>query len=345
MNSPFRNNLVNRRGFLDRALRSAKVAGAATTLTALGMRTASGRGETNPWAYDVSRYLTTDPALVHYSERAAFESPRAGTRGLALGEAGTLWIAAGKRVVHLSNRGAVLSEFSSSGEVGSLAAAGDRLYLALRKQVAVHDLKGMRLALWDSAGSKAYFTGITTQGDDVYVADAGTRIVHRYDPSGNLLNRIGAKDKARGVPGLIGPSPFFSLAAGRDGLLRVTNPGRHRVELYTPEGELELAWGTPGAAVQNFCGCCNPIDLALLSDGRTVTFEKGIPRVKVYSATGEFESVVAGPESFAENARVCGPNDCTLGGMDGVVDAQGRVWILDFVTGNVRVMQRREESS
>ena len=109
--------------------------------------------------------------------------------------------------------------------------------------------------------------------------------------------------------------------------------------------ELELAWGTPGAAVQNFCGCCNPIDLALLSDGRTVTFEKGIPRVKVYSATGEFESVVAGPESFAENARVCGPNDCTLGGMDGVVDAQGRVWILDFVTGNVRVMQRREESS
>jgi hypothetical protein len=134
------------------------------------------------------------------------------------------------------------------------------------------------------------------------------------------------------------------VTIGSDGLLRATNPGRHRVELYTPDGDLELAWGQPGAAIENFCGCCNPTDIALLPNGRTVTFEKGIPRVKVYSDTGDFECVVAGPESFAENAKVCGPNDCTLGGMDGAVDAEGRVLILDFVTGTVRVMQRKEKA-
>jgi hypothetical protein len=199
------------------------------------------------------------------------------------------------------------------------------------------------LALWDSPGSRAYFTGIAADANQVYVADAGNRIVHRYDRSGKYLNRIGAKDRSRDIPGFIVPSPFFSVATGSDGLVRVTNPGRHRVELYTPAGDLELAWGRPGAAIENFCGCCNPIDLALLPEGRTVTFEKGIPRVKVFSAVGEFESVVAGPESFAENARLCGPNDCTRGGMDGVTDAAGRVFILDLVTAQVRVMEPKQE--
>jgi hypothetical protein len=76
-----------------------------------------------------------------------------------------------------------------------------------------------------------------------------------------------------------------------------------------------------------------------MSDGRIVTFEKGIPRVKVYNSHGQFESVVAGSESFVENAKICGPNDCTLGGLDGVVDSKGRIHILDLVSANVRTME------
>jgi uncharacterized cupin superfamily protein len=93
--------------------------------------------------------------------------------------------------------------------------------------------------------------------------------------------------------------------------------------------------------ITGFCGCCNPINFALLPDGRYVTCEKGLPRVKIYSATGEFQSVVAGGESFAENARACGPFDCTAGGLDAAVDSQGHVYILDMVTGDIRVMQRK----
>jgi hypothetical protein len=344
MSSVFRNRLLTRRGFLDRALHRATLTGATGMLTGLGLRQAQGRGETNPWAYDVSRYMSTDPSLVHYREFSTFKSPGSDPRCLALDESSQLWIASGRNLIEVSGEGAVQSEFSAPGEVRSLAAGGEHLYVALRDQVVVFDRKGVQRALWPALGGKAYFTGIAAGEDDVFVADAGNRIVHRFDSSGKPVNRIGARDKARDIPGFIVPSPFFSVALGRDGLLRVTNPGRHRVELYTPEGDLELAWGRPGAAIQNFCGCCNPIDLALLPDGRTVTFEKGIPRVKVHAATGEFESVVAGPETFAENARVCGPNDCTLGGMDGGVDERGRILILDFVTGKVRRMERRKES-
>jgi len=156
-----------------------------------------------------------------------------------------------------------------------------------------------------------------------------------------LVKRIGEKNKERNIPGFIVPSPFFAVTLAKDGLLRVTNPGRHRVEVYTFDGDFEQAWGKPGAAIENFCGCCNPIHLAMLADGRAVTLEKGIPRVKVYTADGTFESVVAGAELFAENTKVCGPNDCTVGGLAAAVDADGRIYILDFVANNVRVMERK----
>jgi len=335
------NRLHSRRGFLDRLVADAKLAAATGALASLGRRRAEARDEPNPWAYDVSRYLATDTALIHYREQSSFQLPKTGARCLALGTDGHLWIAGGKAIVELSPEGVVLSEFSTAQEARCLTVSGDTIHAAFKEQVAEFDRQGSQLALWEAPAGKPYFTGITAGESDVFVADAGNRIIHHYDKSGKALKRIGARDKDRNIPGFIVPSPFFSVVLGGDGLLRATNPGRHRVELYTPEGDLELAWGKPGAAIQNFCGCCNPTDLALMPDGRTVTFEKGIPRVKVYSAAGEFECVVAGPESFAENARVCGPNDCTLGGMDGVVDTQGRVLILDFVTGLVRVMKEQ----
>jgi hypothetical protein len=73
-----------------------------------------------------------------------------------------------------------------------------------------------------------------------------------------------------------------------------------------------------------------------------VTAEKGLPRVKIYSAAGDFESVVAGVESFPENSRACNSlNDCVHGGLGVAADSRGRIFILDFVANNVRVMQRK----
>ena len=75
------------------------------------------------------------------------------------------------------------------------------------------------------------------------------------------------KNADRNVPGFIVPSPFLDVMIHRDGLLRVNNPGRHRVEAYTFDGDLEGAWGKPTAAIEGFCGCCNPIAIAAWPTG------------------------------------------------------------------------------
>jgi hypothetical protein len=82
----------------------------------------------------------------------------------------------------------------------------------------------------------------------------------------------------------------------------------------------------------------------LLPDGRYVTCEKGLPRVKVYTAAGDFESVVAGPESFPENARTGSVRDAidgTMGGLHAAVHPDGRITVLDLATGEVKTFKAK----
>lgn len=335
MSEFFNNRFVSRRGFLGRTLMGAVTAGA------LGAHAADKAKETNPFAYDVSRFLVTDPKLIRYAQKRTFATPHPSSRAIALGPNGNLFIAAGKYVSEVKTDGTLVSEFALADEARCLAVAADAIYVGARERIEVFDLKGQRRGAWDKPAAKSYFTSLTVGVNDLFVADAGQRMILRYDRSGKLIGRIGERNKERNIPGFIVPSPFFAVKLSADGLLRVTNPGRHRVEVYTADGDFEQSWGKAGAAIEHFCGCCNPTNLALLDDGRVVTFEKGIPRVKVHGANGAFEAVVAGAESFAENAKVCGPNDCTLGGLDGVADVMGRIYVLDFVANNVRVMEAK----
>jgi len=234
-------------------------------------------------------------------------------------------------------------ELALTGPVGCVAVARDGIIFAgLRDHIEVFDLKGVPVARWASPDPKAWLTGLAAGEKDVFAADAGKLVVLRYTRTGKIVGRIGGKDAERNVPGFVVPSPFLDVVIHKDGLLRVNNPGRHQVEAYTFDGDLEGAWGKPTAAIEGFCGCCNPIAISALPDGRVVTCEKGIPRVKIYSAAGEFESVVAGAESFPENAHACTDlNDCVHGGIDAAVDSDGRLYILDIVTSDVRVMKRK----
>jgi hypothetical protein len=341
MNEISKNQLVTRRGFFQLGADAAKLLALGAALgTGKDRAFAANKPGVNPWAYDDTIYRKTDPKLIRYREVNRFNSTRPSPRCVALGNGDKLFIGAGKFVTEHRLDGSVLSETTVSSEVRCLAVANDgMIYVGMRERVEVYNGKGQLQSEWTPPPGKPYLTGLAVNNTDLFVADAGNRVVLRYDRAGKLKGRIGAKDPEKRKPGFIVPSPFFDVELAKDGLLRVTNPGRHQVEAWTMEGDLESSWGKPGAAIENICGCCNPINLALLSDGRTVTFEKGIPRVKVYSADGAFESVVAGAESFEENARLCGPNDCTVGGLDGVVDAKGRIYILDLVAANVRVME------
>jgi hypothetical protein len=343
-----RNRAITRRHFINRAVRDAgllAVGGVSITTSMRLARGASPGKDPNPFAYDVERLRKTDPKLIHYEQVGRFPSPKPDPRRIAIGREDRVYIAAGNYVSVLDGEGTRISEIDLGTAARCVAVAGDgTIYAGVRDHVEVFDRKGKRLATWESPGKRTWLTGLAVGENDVFAADAGNRVVLRYDKSGKLAGRIGERNKERNIPGLVMPSPYLDVKLGRDGLLRVNNTGRHRVEAYTVTGDLEFFWGKPTAAIEGFCGCCNPVGLALLPDGRYVTCEKGLPRVKVYSPEGVFESVVAGPESFVENAKatfVKGGEDCRLGGLDAAVDSQQRIYILDLVTNDVRVMKRK----
>ncbi len=333
--------LLDRREFFRDA---AKAAAVVATVGAAASASAQ-KARPNPFAYDVSHLEKTDPKLISHEEIRRWRSPHPEARRLALAPDGRLLVASGNYVTTFSAEGERGLEFALSEPPRALAVSEEGLiYIGLRDHIEVFDAKGQRQASWDSPAKKTWFTGLALVKEEVIAADAGNRVLLRYDRAGKLLGRLGARDRERNIPGFTVPSPHLIVRLAPDGLLRVNNPGRHRVEAYSLDGDFVLAWGQPGMGIRTFCGCCNPINFALLPDGRFVTCEKGLPRVKIYSSQGEFESVVAGTESFPENAKACasrGLGDCTQGGLDAVADAQGRIFILDYVTGEVRVMKQK----
>ncbi len=339
------NQGITRRHFIRDGVRGTgalALGGAALAGAANPARAAASGKDPNPFAYDLGQYSKTDPKLLGYEQVSVFTCPVTEAHRIATGPDNRLYVAAKNGVSVLDRSGGRVDEIALAGPARCVAAASDgTVYVGLRDHVEVFDRKGGRLASWDSPGKKVWFSGLAVGDNEVFAADAGNRVVLRYDKTGKLIGRIGEKNKERNVPGLIVPSPYLDVALGRDGLLRVNNPGRHRVEAYTVSGDLEAFWGKPSAAIAGFCGCCNPVALAMLPDGRAVTCEKGFPRVKVYSAEGSFECVVAGAESFPENTKAHSLSDCTVGGLDVVADEQGRVYVLDLITSSVRVMVRK----
>lgn len=349
MREPLKSQTFSRRRFLKQGAGSAAILGALGVGVIVSRRIATRRNsgtasaQPNPFAYDLSHLAKTDPNLIHYQQTGSFPCPHDEPRKIALGPQDHRCVAASNYVSVLDHDGGVLFEVALSAPARALTVANDGfLYVSLRDHIEVFDSKGLRRAAWDSPGRRTWFTGLAVSESELFAADAGHRVVLRYDRTGKLVGRIGDRNGERNISGFIVPSPYFAVALARDGLLRITNPGRHRVEVYTIDGEFEFAWGKTSTAIDGFCGCCNPISLALLPDGRTVTCEKGLPRVKIFAPDGTFESVVAGPEAFPEHVKISrDATDGTIEGIDAAVDSLGRICILDPVAREVRIMVKK----
>jgi len=111
----------------------------------------------------------------------------------------------------------------------------------------------------------------------------------------------------------------LDFAVDAHGIIHVANPGKHRVERYTPGGELLGHIGSfHGTDPAGFGGCCNPTNVAVSE--RLYVTEKAGPRAKVYDFSGELQAVIA--------ADVFDPN-CK--NMSMAVDHRGRVYVADTV--------------
>jgi hypothetical protein len=253
-------------------------------------------------------------------------------QGVAVDADGAVAVIAGQELLWLGPEGTVARRVPLPGAAFCLAFGADKVFVGLRDRVAVLGLDGALAAVWEGLGERAWLTSLAVRGDDVLVADAGQRLVWRFDTTGRLRGQFGRRDPAAGEEGFVVPSPFFDLAFGPAGELWVVNPGGHRVQRRSLEGRILASWGETSLGPEGFSGCCNPSHLALLADGTFATSGKGIPRVTRHGRDGRFLEVVAGPASFAPLAL----------DLDLAVDARGRILVLDPLRGQLRIFVRGE---
>ncbi len=306
-----------------------------------------GSGLSTEFVYDINELAKIDPNLILYEESAKpIETAFNASHAIAIGTENRIYIAGDQAIRVFIDNGNLQSEIKLPSAPRCLTVADDaRIYVGMKNYIEVYDGQGKRLVTWQSLGDDAVLTSIAVSRNDVFVADAGNRIVLRYNTQGKLINRIGQKDTDKNIPGFVIPSPYFDLAVAPDGLLRVVNPGRHRIEAYTFEGDLEFWWGKFSTDVEGFCGCCNPVNFAILEDDSFVTSEKGLIRVKTYDADGSFVGVVAGPEQLVEGnvSLAClFPEGCQSGGFDVAVDTEGRIYVLDTIQNVVRIFTKKK---
>ena len=304
-----------------------------------------GSGLSQEFTYDVAKLARVDPNLILYEESAGvIETGFSDAQGIVVDAEGSIYVAGDRAIRIFARNGDLQRQIELADAPWCLALSADgTIYVGLKDHVEIYDAQGQRQARWDSPGNDAILTSIAVADKSVFVADAGNRVVIRYDTAGNLVKTIGKKDPERNIPGFVVPSAYFDLAVSGDGLLRVVNPGRLRVEAYTLDGDFEFSWGRASMDIDGFCGCCNPSNIAILPGGGFVTCEKGLVRVKVYDSEGRFVGVVATPNQLVEGGQhqICIlPEQCQAGGFDVAVDPAGRIFVLDTIKNIVRTFTK-----
>lgn len=290
------------------------------------------------FVYDISKYETTDPELLLYSPGDHIKTGFEKAKRIAAMPGGKFAVAGDRAVKIFSAAGVEESEFPIKGAPHCMLVAdnggeADEIIVGTAKGFTVYDFSGKEK--WNSGElpRRTYLTSIAASDDTLFLADGGNRKVLVWDrKTGKMRDQFGEKDDEKNNPGFSVPSPYFDLTVADDGNLRVVNPGRLRIETYSPDGHFQSSWGGPGMKIDRFCGCCNPVYFTMMPNGDFITSEKGLTRVNIYNPQGEFKGAVAGPDILVDDKeiakRACA--DCSVGaGFDVAIEQSGRILVLD----------------
>lgn len=286
--------------------------------------------EGNKFEFSVDEFKNVPDELIHYKEtknfKVGFEKPA----GITI-DNNKIYLVGDLKLKVIDNSGNLLSEIEFSEEPRTAEISGDKIYIAFEKRIQIIDETGKTLDEWKLNDENSYITAIAVNEDNVFVADAGTRKIFRFNQKGEILNEFEGKASEDVLHGFIIPSPYFDIDINEYGDLWVVNPGLHTLENYTIDGNLREHWKASGPQTENFSGCCNPTHYAFLADGSFVTSEKGLVRIKVYKPSGEFSGVVAAPNKFDDKIEGQAP--------DIAVDNEGNIYALDFDRKVLRVFE------
>jgi hypothetical protein len=201
-----------------------------------------------------------------------------------------------------------------------------RVYVAGAGRVGVFDSGGRRVggfAVGDAAKPPSV-SAIAVHGTNILVADASARIIRRFDASGRQVNLVGDQGKTKTF---MLPNGRLDVSVDAAGVVRATDTGRHQVTAWTLDGAPLGTFGKFGMQdPADFVGCCNPINVATTPDGKVVTGEKMVARVKVFEPDGRLLAVI-GTEHFDPM--------CTQ--IHLAVDSKGRILAADPVRRRIQV--------
>lgn len=299
------------------------------------------------YQYDISSLAYIDPNRIQYDlALPLIDTGFVKARAVCVDHQGSIWVAGDEAVRVFKRDGSLVRTLQTNGSALCLAVTPEgRVYVGKKDHVEVYG-PGLKLeSTWPSLGTDTVITSLAVSPTQVFVADAGHREVVVYDLAGQVVTRFGRANEDQNFDGIIVPSAYFDLALSRDGLLRVVNPGRLRVDAFTHDGRFEFSWGEADNGLEGFCGCCNPCGFAVLPGGGFVTAEKGLMRVKVYNSDGGFEGVVAGPVQLETRIepKICRtPEECKTNALDVAVDQAGDIYVLDTEHAQVRVFAKKK---
>jgi len=276
---------------------------------------------------DLTAVKTIDSTLLGYKKSKVAESGFVNLTGLTVTHDGKILVCGNKQVAVFGPDFKTIIVFSTDSVAECIAASGNDIYLGMGSRIAKYDFSGKKVSTWKSLNRRGLITSLSVSGKNLFAADAVNKIILEFSPEGNIIRQIGRKDSASNTPGFILPSPYFDIAFDSFNDLWVANTGRLRIENYSSAGQYQSSWGTSSFSNEGFGGCCNPVHITILPDGKFVTYEKGIDKIKVFDPTGNFLCFVGGAGSFKGNA------DFQLGNINLVKDiasgVDGSVYVLD----------------
>ena len=238
-------------------------------------------------------------------------------RGIAVDATGHIYAANDSQITVFDAAGRLRRRWSTSQPAHAVVVAVDgTVYTGQIHQIEIFDGRGKLLNAWRDEALLGRVTAIGFVDGDVLAGDAMGRAIRRFDVTGKLRNNIG---KDNPLNGFLVPNGVVDFGVDAHGIIHATNPGKHRVERYTPTGELLGHIGHfHGTDPAGFGGCCNPTNVAVRD--RIYVTEKAGARAKVYNFNGELEAVIAA-DVFDANCK----------NMSIAVDRQGRVYVADTV--------------
>ena len=286
------------------------------------------KSEANPYEFSVDEFKKVDPGLITYKETKNFNLGFTEPAGISESD-GKIYIAGDQNLKVIDLSGKLLQEFSLPGKPQTVESQNKKIYIVINNRILVYYETGNLLKEWEYPGENSVLTSVAAIDSLVFVADAGNRRILKYSPEGELLSQFEGKSGDDALHGFIIPSPYFDIDINTYGDLWVVNPGMHAMENYTYDGRMREFWDKIGVTISGFSGCCNPAHFTFLKDGRFVTSEKGLVRIKVYKASGELDGVVAAPEKFINDGHA----------PDLATDSLLNVYALDYDKKMVRVFE------